>query len=121
MGKVANGITTVHLAYVREQTGHALIDAWEWTPAARNVDPVTSAVMGLASEVYGACTELREYLEDHDQAYVLRVRSTFRLVLGGGGTLTCKQGGRAAGQARLRSPLRRDRIQKAIAGMPLPY
>jgi hypothetical protein len=24
-------------------------------------------------EVYGACTELREYLEDHDQAYVLRV------------------------------------------------
>ena len=24
-GKVANGITTVHLSYVREKTGHALI------------------------------------------------------------------------------------------------
>jgi SRSO17 transposase len=27
VGKVANGITTVHLAYVRERTGHALIGA----------------------------------------------------------------------------------------------
>ena len=26
-GKVANGITTVHLAYARERTGHALIEA----------------------------------------------------------------------------------------------
>ena len=26
-GKVANGITTVHLSYVREKTGHALIGA----------------------------------------------------------------------------------------------
>src|ERR1700746_3834668 len=25
VGKVANGITTVHLSYVREQTGHALV------------------------------------------------------------------------------------------------
>jgi hypothetical protein len=29
-------------------------------------------------EVYGACTGLRDYLEDHDQAYVLRVPSSFR-------------------------------------------
>jgi hypothetical protein len=42
-------------------------------------------------EVYGACTELREYLEDRDQAYVLRVPSSFRLILAGGITLTCKQ------------------------------
>jgi hypothetical protein len=42
-------------------------------------------------EVYGACTELREYLEDHDQAYVLRVPSSFRLILADGITLTCKQ------------------------------
>ena len=30
---MANGINTVHLAYVREQTGHALIGAREWIPA----------------------------------------------------------------------------------------
>jgi DDE superfamily endonuclease len=42
-------------------------------------------------EVYGSCTELREFLEDQDQAYVLRVPSSFRLMLPGGITLTCKQ------------------------------
>ena len=29
-GKVANGINTVHLSYVRERTGHALIGARQW-------------------------------------------------------------------------------------------
>jgi SRSO17 transposase len=33
VGKVANGINTVHLACVREGTGHALIGAREWIPA----------------------------------------------------------------------------------------
>ena len=33
VGKVANGITTVHLAYVREGTGHALIGAPAGEPA----------------------------------------------------------------------------------------
>jgi hypothetical protein len=33
VGKLANGINTVHLAYVREGTGHALIGAREWIPA----------------------------------------------------------------------------------------
>ena len=41
--------------------------------------------------MYGSCTQLREFLEDHEQAYVLRVRSSFRLMLAGGVTLTCKQ------------------------------
>jgi SRSO17 transposase len=122
VGKVANGINTVHLSYVREGTGHALIGAREWIPAAQIRDPATSAVMGLPAdlafrtkgqlaidilteavadgvlldfvcgdEVYGSCTQLREYLEDHDQAYVLRVPSSFRLALSGGVTLTCKQ------------------------------
>jgi len=121
VGKVADGINTVHLAYVREQTGHALIGAREWIPARHAGDPVTSAVMGLpeglafrtkgqlaidilteafadgvrldfvSDEVYGACTELREYLEGQDQAYVLRVQSSFRLTLASGITLTCKQ------------------------------
>ena len=121
-GKVANGINTVHLAYVREGTGHALIAAREWIPAAQIGDPVKSAVMGLpedlafrtkgqlaidiltealadgvrldfvcGDEVYGSCTQLREFCEDHGQAYVLRVPSSFRLTLASGITLTCKQ------------------------------
>jgi SRSO17 transposase len=42
-------------------------------------------------EVYGACTTLRIFLEQHQQAYVLRVRSAFTLALGGGTHLTCQQ------------------------------
>ena len=122
VGKVANGINTVHLAYVREGAGHALVGAREWIPAGHIGDPVKSAGMGLpqdlvfrtkgqlaidilaeafadgvrldlvcGDEVYGSCTELREYLEDRDQAYVLRVPSSFRLTLASGVTLTCKQ------------------------------
>src|SRR6516164_8424998 len=122
VGKVANGINTVHLAYVREGTGHALIGAREWIPAAQISDPVTSQAMGLpgdlvfrtkgqlaidilteafaggvlldfvcGDEVYGWCTELREFLEGRGQAYVLRVPSSFRLTLTGGLMLTCRQ------------------------------
>jgi hypothetical protein len=122
VGKVANGINTVHLSYVREGTGHALIGAREWIPAAHIDDPVKSRVMGLpdglafrtkgqlaidilagafadgvrldfvcGDEVYGSCTELREYLEGRDQAYVLRVPCSFPLALPGAVTLTCKQ------------------------------
>jgi SRSO17 transposase len=131
VGKVANGINTVHLAYVREGAGHALIGAREWIPASHLADPVTSAVTGLPAdlvfrtkgqlaidifteaftdgvrldfacgdEVYGACTELREFLEDHDQAYVLRVPSSFRLMLADGITLTCKQAAAQLGRRR---------------------
>jgi SRSO17 transposase len=46
-GKVANGINTVHLAYVRERAGHALIGARQWIPRAQIEDPVRSLVMGL--------------------------------------------------------------------------
>jgi SRSO17 transposase len=122
VGKVANGINTVHLSYVREATGHALIGAREWVPAEHIDDPARSQVMGLPAdlvfrtkgqlaidilaeafaegvrldfvcgdEVYGSCTELRQFLEAHGQAYVLRVASSFPLVLPGGVTLTCKQ------------------------------
>ena len=131
VGKVANGINTVHLSYVREGTGHALIGAREWIPAEHIGDPVTSAAMGLpedlvfrtkgqlaidilaeafadgvrldfvcGDEVYGSCTELREYLEDRDQAYVLRVPSSFRLTLAGGITLTCEQAAARLGRRR---------------------
>jgi SRSO17 transposase len=50
-GKVANGINTVHLSYVREGTGHALIGAREWIPAAQIDDPVTSRAMGLPEDL----------------------------------------------------------------------
>jgi SRSO17 transposase len=121
-GKVANGITTVHLSYVRERTGHALIGARQWIPAEHIDDPVRSLVMGLpedlefrskgqlaidivtealgdgaafdflcGDEVYGNCTELREFCEDRGQGYVLRVRSNFHLALARGVTLTCAQ------------------------------
>jgi SRSO17 transposase len=46
-GRVANGINTVHLSYVRERTGHALIGARQWIPAEHITDPDTSASMGL--------------------------------------------------------------------------
>jgi len=93
-GRVANGINTVHLSYVREKTGHALAGARQWIPAEDIADPVKSLVTGLpldlrfrtkgqlaidilgdayadglmfdfvcGDEVYGSCTDLREYLE----------------------------------------------------------
>jgi len=121
-GKVANGITTVHLAYVRDKTGHALIAARQWIPAGHLDDPAASLVMGLpqdlvfrtkgqlaidllaeafadgirldfvcGGEVYGSCTQLREFCEARGQGYVLRVPSNFRLALARGVKLSCKQ------------------------------
>jgi SRSO17 transposase len=46
-GRVANGINTVHLSYVRERTGHALIGARQWIPREQIEDPARSLVMGL--------------------------------------------------------------------------
>jgi SRSO17 transposase len=119
-GKVANGINTVHLAYVRERGGRALIGSRQWIPRAQIEDPVTSAAMGLPAdlefrtkgqlaidiaadafadgtwfdffcgdEVYGSCTQLREFFEDQGQAYVLRVARSFCLTLPGGQKITC--------------------------------
>jgi SRSO17 transposase len=51
VGKVANGITTVHLSYVRERTGHALIGARQWIPAEQVGDPVQSLLMGLPDDL----------------------------------------------------------------------
>ena len=117
-GRVANGINTVHLAYVREKTGHVLAGARQWIPEEQVKDPAPSAGLpedlefrtkgqlaiailadayadGLAfdfvagDEVYGSSTELREYLEGQGQAYVLRVASSFMLTLATGITMTC--------------------------------
>ena len=121
-GRVASGINTVHLSYVRDTTGHALIGARQWIPREHIDDPVKSLLMGLpldlgfrtkgqlaidicaaayadgigfdfacGDEVYGNCTQLREFFEDNNQAYVLRVPSNFTLTLAAGTKLTCAQ------------------------------
>jgi hypothetical protein len=47
VGKVANGINTVHLSYVRDKTGHVLIGARQWIPREQIEDPARSLVTGL--------------------------------------------------------------------------
>jgi len=136
-GRVANGINTVHLSYVRDKTGHALIGARQWIPAEHLDDPVTSAGMGLppglefrtkgqlaidicaeayadglefdfacGDEVYGNCTQLREFFEQRGQAYVLRVASTFMLTLAAGTRLTCVQAVKALAKGKRRWEVR---------------
>jgi SRSO17 transposase len=121
-GRVANGINTVHLSYVRDKTGHALIGARQWIPQEQVTDPVKSLVTGLpldlrfrtkgqlaidicqdayadglsfdvicGDEVYGGCTQLRQFFEQHGQAYVLRVASSFMITLVAGAGLTCAE------------------------------
>jgi SRSO17 transposase len=46
-GRVANGINTVHLSYVREKTGRALAGARQWIPAEDIADPVKSLLTAL--------------------------------------------------------------------------
>jgi SRSO17 transposase len=141
-GKVANGITTVHLAYVREQAGLALIGARQWIPREQIEDPVQPGAMGLppglafrtkgqlaidlltdvladgiwldfvcGDEVYGSCTELRQFLEGRGQGYVLRVPSNFHLTAARGVRLTCKEAA-----ARLLAGDRRWEVRSAGKG-----
>ena len=42
-------------------------------------------------EVYGSCTRLREFFEEQEQAYVLRVAPDFTLVLAPGAKVTCAE------------------------------
>jgi hypothetical protein len=62
-------------------------------------------------EVYGSCTELREFFEDRGQGYVLRVRSAFRVALAPGITLTCAQA-----VSRLGTGARRWEVRSAGPG-----
>ena len=141
-GRVANGINTVHLAYVREKTGHALIGARQWIPPEQVSDPVTSLLTGLpldlafrtkgqlaidvladayagglsfaficGDEVYGACTELRGFLEERDQAYVLRVASSFMIAVSAGTQVTC-----SAAVKKLLKDTRRWEVRSAGKG-----
>lgn len=121
-GGVDNGINTVHLAYVRQQVGHALIGCRQWIPAEHLADPATATRMGLPAglefatkgqhavqlladaacdevimdfvagdEVYGHSPDLRAHCEATGQAYILRIRSTFTLDVGGQKPMTGKQ------------------------------
>jgi hypothetical protein len=121
-GRVANGINTVHLSYVREKTGHALAGACQWIPAEDIEDPVKPLITGLpldllfrtkgqlaidiltgaygdglmldfvcGDEVYGGCTELRQFLEGQGQAYVLRAASNFVITFAVGIAMTCAE------------------------------
>ena len=62
-------------------------------------------------EVYGACTKLREHLEQEEQAYVLRVPKNFRFTMRGGTVLTCEE----AVKKLLKSP-RRWEVRSAGKG-----
>lgn len=141
-GRLANGINTVHLAYVRERVGHALVGARQWIPAEHLADPGTRARMGIADgpvfrtkgqlaidictdayadgvvfdfvcgdEVYGNCTPLREFFEERQQAYVLRVASNFMLTLNAETRMTC-----AKAVALLARDTRRWQVRSAGAG-----
>jgi SRSO17 transposase len=136
-GRVANGITTVHLSYVREGTGHALAGARQWIPREHIEDPVMSLVMGLppdlefrtkgqlaidiftaacadglrfdfacGDEVYGSCTQLREFFQARGQAYVLRVASNFTIAMPGGTKLTCAEAVRTLAKDKRRWEVR---------------
>jgi hypothetical protein len=48
---VENGINTVHLSYVRQGVGHALIGARQWIPAEQVADADTAASMGVPPDL----------------------------------------------------------------------
>jgi hypothetical protein len=71
------------------------------------IDILTEAFAGgvrldfvCGDEVYGSCTQLREFCEGRGQAYVLRGPSSFPLVTASGITLTCKQAAARLGSRR---------------------
>ena len=73
-------------------------------------------------EVYGSCTELREFLEQRGQAYVLRVASSFTVTLAAGTRMSCAD----AVKTLLKDKDRRWEVRsagrgpRASGGMPGP-
>ena len=59
-----------------------------------------------ADEVYGNCTQLRQFLECQEQAYILRVPSNFPLTLAAGTKLTCTEAVKALLKDRRRWEVR---------------
>jgi SRSO17 transposase len=50
-GRVANGINTVHLSYVRQYRGHGLIGFRQWIPREHIEDPAVRERMGLPEDL----------------------------------------------------------------------
>jgi hypothetical protein len=75
-GKVANGINTVHLCYVRERAGHALIGARQWIPREHIADPVKSLLMGLPLDL-GFRTKGQLAIDIFTAAYADDIRFDF--------------------------------------------
>ena len=69
-------------------------------------------------EVYGSCTELRQFFEGRGQAYVLRVPRNFRLALPGGKTLTCADAASQLDTGRWAEVRSAGKGSRASAGMP---
>ena len=143
-GRVANGINTVHLSYVRDKTGHALIGARQWIPREHLEDPVKSLIMGLpldlgfrtkgqlaidiskdaaadgirldfscGDEVYGNCTELREFFEAERPGVRAAGAVELHAHPRGGHEVDLRGSGHGAAEApaALGGPLRRERLQ----------
>ena len=77
-GRVANGINTVHLSYVRDKTGHALIGARQWIPREHIADPVKSLLMGLPLDL-GFRTKGQLAIDICAAAYADGIRLRLRL------------------------------------------
>jgi SRSO17 transposase len=70
-------------------------------------------------EVYGNCTQLREFLEQHQQAYVLRVASSFMLVTALPRSLpVTRRPGRLPDPAMSRHQRTRQHVEYALAHRP---
>ena len=107
-GRVANGINTVHLSYVREGTGHALIGARQWIPREQIADPVESLVTGLPLDLgfrtkgqlaIDICTDA--YADGHQFRFHLRGRGLRQLHPAAGVLRGRGPGLRAAGRLEL--------------------
>jgi len=116
VGKVANGITTVHLSYVRERTGHALIGGRQWIPAGHPGDPAKRQIMGLPKDlVFRTKAELA--IDIRTEA--LAGGTAIDFVCGERGLWRLHQA--ADKHPPLAGPLRRAWAPRGSAGMPGPW
>ncbi|HEX6523549.1 MAG TPA: hypothetical protein VF070_26650 [Streptosporangiaceae bacterium] len=60
-----------------------------WTSSRTRTPMASASTSPAGDEVYGSWTRLREFFEERGQAYVLRVASSFLLMLAPGTRMTC--------------------------------
>ena len=63
--------------------------SWPWTSARTAAPTGCPSTLPAGTRFYGSCTRLREFFEEHGQAYVLRVASNFMITLAPGTRMTC--------------------------------